>query len=240
MPAQDPVQVSHTPRGSCAAGRYGKRGQNVKTPGRNCRVGSTGEWHRYPACRFNAVLSHSLTSPVAHGGRCRAGRGVPGSGTAPLDELCHGQRGRRGPVGAGSGAGLGGSVQFSFAVLEAQPDSDRGQLVGDVVLKGVVPGKPSAEVGYWTAAHARGRGFAYRALEALTGWAFATLRADGLQRLDLLHQLMGVPAALRVRCVSGCRAWSRHVVLWPAAYPESPGRIKVGRGRTRLPRDRGD
>ncbi|MEV6591667.1 GNAT family N-acetyltransferase [Streptomyces acidicola] len=80
-------------------------------------------------------------------------------------------------------------VRFSFAVLEAQPDSNRGQLVGHVVLKGVVPGKPSAEVGYWTAAHARGRGFAHRALDALTGWAFATLRADGLQRLELLHQV---------------------------------------------------
>lgn len=84
--------------------------------------------------------------------------------------------------------GWAAGVRFSFAVLEAQHNSDRGRLVGHVVLKDVAPGKPSAEVGYWTAAHARGRGMAPRALEALTGWAFDTLGSDGLQRIELLHQ----------------------------------------------------
>lgn len=50
--------------------------------------------------------------------------------------------------------------RFGFAVLEAQPESAHGQLVGSVVLKDVTTGEPSAEVGYWTAAHARGRGVA--------------------------------------------------------------------------------
>jgi RimJ/RimL family protein N-acetyltransferase len=72
--------------------------------------------------------------------------------------------------------------------MEKQPDSVHGQLAGSVVLKEVVSGKPSAEVGYWTAAHARGRGVAHRALEALTSWAFDTFGADGLDRLELLHQ----------------------------------------------------
>ncbi|MET9377490.1 GNAT family N-acetyltransferase [Streptomyces sp. NPDC002992] len=58
--------------------------------------------------------------------------------------------------------------RFGFAVLEAQPDSAPEQLVGNVVLKDVTSGKPAAEVGCWTAAHARGRGVAPRALEALT------------------------------------------------------------------------
>ncbi|MFF4409206.1 GNAT family N-acetyltransferase [Streptomyces sp. NPDC001404] len=57
-------------------------------------------------------------------------------------------------------------VRFGFAVLEAQPGTDRGRLAGGVVLKGAAPGNPSAEVGYWTAVHARGRGVAPRALEA--------------------------------------------------------------------------
>ncbi|MGW7467010.1 GNAT family N-acetyltransferase [Streptomyces xantholiticus] len=51
--------------------------------------------------------------------------------------------------------------RFGFAVLEAQPDSLRVQLVGNVVLKEVTSGKPAAEVGYWTAAHARGGGCLY-------------------------------------------------------------------------------
>lgn len=79
--------------------------------------------------------------------------------------------------------------RFGFAVLEAQSDPTQGQLVGNVVLKEVASGKPSAEVGYWTAAHARGRGVAPRALEALTGWAFDTLGAGRLKRLELLHQV---------------------------------------------------
>ncbi|MFE6982484.1 GNAT family N-acetyltransferase [Streptomyces griseus] len=79
--------------------------------------------------------------------------------------------------------------RFGFAVLQAQPAAGRAQLVGDVVLKDVAHGKPAAEVGYWTAAHARGLGVAPRALEALTGWAFDAFGADGLERLELLHQV---------------------------------------------------
>jgi RimJ/RimL family protein N-acetyltransferase len=63
--------------------------------------------------------------------------------------------------------------RFAFAVSEVQAASGEGELVGHVVLKNVTPGASSAEVGYWTAAHARGRGVAPRALEALTDWAFA-------------------------------------------------------------------
>ncbi|MEV6164187.1 GNAT family N-acetyltransferase [Streptomyces sp. NPDC052052] len=79
--------------------------------------------------------------------------------------------------------------RFSFAVLEVQPEPYRAQLAGNVTLKEVAPGGPTAEVGYWTAAHARGRGVAPRALEALTGWVFDTFEADGLERLELLHQV---------------------------------------------------
>ncbi len=78
--------------------------------------------------------------------------------------------------------------RFGFAVLEARPGAPQEHLVGNVVLKDLAPGKPSAEVGYWTAAHARGRAVAPRALETLTAWAFATLGPDRLNRLELLHQ----------------------------------------------------
>lgn len=93
--------------------------------------------------------------------------------------------------------------RFAFAVVETGADSGsgaeadagagsgavQGQPLGHVVLKGVSPDTPSAEVGYWTAAPARGRGVAPRALSALTDWAFATFAADGLARLELLHQV---------------------------------------------------
>ncbi|MEU7798568.1 GNAT family N-acetyltransferase [Micromonospora arborensis] len=79
--------------------------------------------------------------------------------------------------------------RLGFVVLETTPDAPHGQLVGNVVLKEAAPGKPSAEVGYWTAAHARGKGVAPLALDALTDWAFDTLGPDGLKRLELLHQV---------------------------------------------------
>ncbi|MEU6676188.1 GNAT family N-acetyltransferase [Streptomyces sp. NPDC046925] len=85
-------------------------------------------------------------------------------------------------------AGWATGIRLDFAVLEEQPDAPEGQLAGSVVLKEATPGKSTAEVGYWTAAHARGRGVAVRALEALTGWAFDTFAATGLGRLELLHQ----------------------------------------------------
>ncbi|MGI5520915.1 GNAT family N-acetyltransferase [Micromonospora sp. CA-259024] len=88
--------------------------------------------------------------------------------------------------------------RYSFAVLE--DDADGPRLVANVVLKGVTPGEPAAEVGYWTAAWARGRGIAPRAVMTLSGWAFE--RFPGLARLDLLHQVDNV-ASCRVAQKSG-------------------------------------
>ena len=79
--------------------------------------------------------------------------------------------------------------RFGFAVLEEQPAAADDRLAGHVLLKRSGRPTESAEVGYWTAAHARGRGVAPRALEALTVWAFDTFAVDGLHRLELLHQV---------------------------------------------------
>ncbi|MFD9004983.1 GNAT family N-acetyltransferase [Streptomyces sp. NPDC059582] len=78
--------------------------------------------------------------------------------------------------------------RFAFAVLETRADGADGLPAGHVVLKRPVAGAASAEVGYWTAAPARGRAVAPRALRALVDWAFAAFAADGLTRLGLLHQ----------------------------------------------------
>ncbi|MCX4787500.1 MULTISPECIES: GNAT family N-acetyltransferase [unclassified Streptomyces] len=107
--------------------------------------------------------------------------------------------------------------RFGFAVLEAQPDAVHERLAGGMVLKEVAPGKPSAEVGYWTAAHARGRGVAPRALEALTNWAFDTFGADGLKRLELLHQEDNL-ASCRVARKSGYE-FDRVLPAAPPAFP---------------------
>ncbi|MFE9206533.1 GNAT family N-acetyltransferase [Micromonospora sp. NPDC007230] len=90
--------------------------------------------------------------------------------------------------------------RFSFAVLEPEPDGER--LVANVVLKEITPGRPYAEVGYWTAAPARGRGVAPRAVTAVSDWAFARFAAGGLTHLELLHQVDNL-ASCRVAEKSG-------------------------------------
>ncbi|MFE9367296.1 GNAT family N-acetyltransferase [Streptomyces sp. NPDC006978] len=103
--------------------------------------------------------------------------------------------------------------RFGFAVLQARPGPVGAQLVGGIALKDVTSGKPAAEVGYWTAAHARGRGVAPRALEALTGWAFATFAADGLERLELLHQ---------VDNLASCRVARKSRYAFESILPAAP------------------
>ncbi|MBM0231027.1 GNAT family N-acetyltransferase [Micromonospora sp. STR1_7] len=88
--------------------------------------------------------------------------------------------------------------RYSLAVLEGATDDPR--LVANVVLKGAAPERPAAEVGYWTAVWARGRGIAPRAVTALSRWAFD--RFPRLERLDLLHQVDNV-ASCRVAQKSG-------------------------------------
>ncbi|MER7729061.1 GNAT family N-acetyltransferase [Streptomyces sp. NPDC096323] len=82
--------------------------------------------------------------------------------------------------------GRASGLRHSFAVV----DTALGERpVGNVVLVRSAPGSQAAEVGYWTAAPARGRGIAPRALAALTGWAFTAFAGDGLVTLELLHQV---------------------------------------------------
>ncbi|MEU1407873.1 GNAT family N-acetyltransferase [Streptomyces sp. NPDC005728] len=107
--------------------------------------------------------------------------------------------------------------RFGFAIVETQAPGNEGQLAGHVVLKNVTAGASSAEVGYWTAAHARGRGVAPRALQALTDWAFTAFPGDGLTRLELLHQVDNT-ASCRVAQKSRYEL-TRPLPAAPPAYP---------------------
>lgn len=114
--------------------------------------------------------------------------------------------------------------RFGFAVLDPSAGAS---LVGNVVLKDVTPGEPSAEVGYWTAAYARGRGVAPRALEALTSWAFDAFGTGGLERLELLHQVDNA-ASCRVAEKSGYD-FDRTLPPLPPGFPRE-GHLHVRRG----------
>ncbi|MFE7645811.1 GNAT family N-acetyltransferase [Streptomyces phaeoluteigriseus] len=104
--------------------------------------------------------------------------------------------------------------RLAFAVLETQPGGAEGRLAGHVVLK--APHGAEPEVGYWTAAHARGRGVAPRALSTLTDWAFTAF--PGTARLRLMHEAENT-ASCRVAEKTG---YGFDAVL-PAAPPEFPG-----------------
>jgi RimJ/RimL family protein N-acetyltransferase len=75
--------------------------------------------------------------------------------------------------------GWDAGARATFAVVDA---ADPAALLGAVGLHAIEWGRRVADVGYWIAAPARGRGAATRAVDLLAGLAFGTL---GLERLEL-------------------------------------------------------
>jgi RimJ/RimL family protein N-acetyltransferase len=91
--------------------------------------------------------------------------------------------------------------RLSFAVLEAD-DVGGCALAGNVGLKnreeaGRIGERETAEIGYWTAVAARGRGIAPAAVRAVTDWVFDAFAGAGLRQIMLVHDV-GNPASCRV------------------------------------------
>ncbi|MEU0075299.1 GNAT family N-acetyltransferase [Streptomyces sp. NPDC006332] len=103
--------------------------------------------------------------------------------------------------------------RLSFAVVEPRDRAIGGRLVGHVVVKRGARDSGSAEVGYWTAAHARGRGVAPRALRTLTDWVFASFPDSEVTRLELLHQ---------VDNTASCRVADKCGYVFEALLPAAP------------------
>jgi RimJ/RimL family protein N-acetyltransferase len=114
--------------------------------------------------------------------------------------------------------------RLGFAVLDSEPDSESGRVLGGIALKGCQPGKDTAAVGYWTAPAARNRGVASEAVRLLTAWAFETFGVHGLRRIELLHQEDNL-ASCRVAQKSGY-ALAEVLPPDPPAFPR-PGHLHV-------------
>jgi len=75
--------------------------------------------------------------------------------------------------------GCAAGTRMTFAIVDA-PAGD--VLLGAAGLNVIDWDQRAADVGYWLAAPARGRGVASRAVQLVAGWAFGAL---GLERLEL-------------------------------------------------------
>jgi RimJ/RimL family protein N-acetyltransferase len=91
--------------------------------------------------------------------------------------------------------------RLCFAVLEAD-NAGCCVLAGNVGLKnreeaGRIGERETAEIGYWTAVAARGRGVAPAAVRAVTGWVFDAFAGTSLRQIMLVHNVDN-PASCRV------------------------------------------
>jgi RimJ/RimL family protein N-acetyltransferase len=68
-----------------------------------------------------------------------------------------------------------------------------GALLGSLAVHHIDAAAQEAEIGYWTAPAARGRGLAVRAVEAICRWGFTGPLA--LHRIQLVHAVENVPSA---------------------------------------------
>jgi RimJ/RimL family protein N-acetyltransferase len=96
--------------------------------------------------------------------------------------------------------------RLSFAVLAAD-DAGGCALAGNVGLKnrqeaGRIGERETAEIGYWTAVAARGRGIAPAAVRAVTDWVFGAFAGAGLRQIMLVHDV-GNLASCRVAQKAG-------------------------------------
>ena len=134
----------------------------------------------------------------------------PGPGERPGGTaLPGGMQRRAGPAGerdavrwlASRDRGWRDGDRLSFAVLSAD-DAGGCALAGNVGLKnreeaGEVGERKTAEIGYWTAVAARGRGIAPAAVRAVTAWVFDAFAGTSLRQIMLVHDA-GNPASCRV------------------------------------------
>jgi RimJ/RimL family protein N-acetyltransferase len=133
----------------------------------------------------------------------------------PVRTALPGGTGRRaGPAGerdaarwlASQGRGWRDGDRLSFAVFEAD-DAGGCVLAGNVGLKnreeaGRIGERETAEIGYWTAVAARGRGIAPAAVRAVTDWVFDAYAGASLRQVMLVHDV-GNPASCRVAQKAG-------------------------------------
>lgn len=119
-------------------------------------------------------------------------------------------------------------TSFFFAIQVLDADGGAGDPVGSVSVRGLGADSGRGDVGYWTAAPARGRGVATRALNAVATWAFQLPASRPLDGLELIHTV-GNLASCRVAAKTGF-AFASVLPPLPPEFPDD-GHLHI-RSRT--------
>ena len=119
-------------------------------------------------------------------------------------------------------------TRYTFAVLthaSATADAaDDRDPIASVSIRRTEKLPEAAEVGYWTAAEARGQSVATRAVEATIQWAAKQWADDPVSRFTLIHTL-GNNASCRVAIKLGFEL-AEELDAHPPKFPE-PGHLHV-------------
>jgi len=116
-------------------------------------------------------------------------------------------------------------TRFTFAVVASEDGEGNGEPIGSISIRRARESK-TAEVGYWTAAEARGKSVAPRAVEGALAWAETVWSDDPVERINLIHSL-GNDASCRVAIKLGF-ALAEELPPFPPKFPE-PGHLHVRR-----------
>jgi RimJ/RimL family protein N-acetyltransferase len=110
-------------------------------------------------------------------------------------------------------------AEGASAELAAVAADDRSDVLGAVGLVRIDADLEQAEVGYWTAPHARRRGVATRAIRLISAWAFAELSLTRLQLMPFAENVASQHVAER--------AGYRREGLLRSFYRAKPGLVDV-------------
>ncbi len=118
-------------------------------------------------------------------------------------------------------------TRFTFAVVahgDAESSQDADSPLGQVTIRRLAKEQGTAELGYWTAAQARGKSVAPRAAQAAMAWAEEHWSEDPVARFTLIHTL-GNDASCRVAAKLGF-ALAEELPPYPPKFPD-PGHLHV-------------
>lgn len=118
------------------------------------------------------------------------------------------------------------SERTRFVLAVTPTDDEDSDPIGSVSIRRIHKAPDAAEVGYWTAAEARGRSVATRAVEAALTWAAEQWSADDapVSRFELIHTT-GNDASCQVARKLGFEL-VQQLPAFPPKFPQ-PGHLHV-------------